>query len=90
MSPGLRVEEGQVGDVGAQQGAGAADDRLEDAAGVAQGCEVAGGLDQTGQLGLPTTARVERGAHPQGQLTGLPGLPSFVGRVGRMADGFEL
>ena len=64
------VEQGQVGDVRAQQRPGPAHDRVEDAAGVGQRGQVARGVDERGELGLPAAVRVEPGAHPQGQLAG--------------------
>ena len=66
----LGVVQGQVGDVRAQQRAGPAHDRVEDVAGVGQRGQVACGVDERGQLGLPPAVRVEPGAHPQRELAG--------------------
>ena len=63
----LRVGQREVGDVGGQQGAGPAHDRVEHAAGVGARGEVAGGVDQRGQLGLAAPARVDPGPDGQGE-----------------------
>ena len=52
------VVQRQVRDVCAQQGAGPAHDRVEHAAGVGQGGQVAGRVDQRRQLALPAAVSV--------------------------------
>ncbi len=66
----LRVVEAEVGDVGAEQGAGALHDRAQHGVQVAQPGEVVGGLEQGGQLGLPAAAPLDLGAHAQGEQLG--------------------
>ena len=61
------VGQGQVGDVGAEQAAGPPHDRVEDPARIVRRGEVAGRVDQRGQLGLPAPVRIDDRAGLQGQ-----------------------
>ena len=64
------VVEAQVGDVRAQQGAGALHDRPQHRVEVAQSREVVGGLEERGQLRLAPAAPLHLGPHAQREQFG--------------------
>ena len=64
----LVVVEREVGDVGAHEGPGPPDDRVEDDRGVAHRGQLAGGVDERGELLLATALHVEGAADAHGEV----------------------
>ncbi len=67
----LGVVEAEVGDVRAEQGAGALHDGAQHGVQVPQPGQVVGGLEERGQLGLAAAPSLQLGADPQGEQLGL-------------------
>ena len=82
----LGVVQGQVGDLGAEQRAGALHDRRSTASRSRSPARSCGGLEERGQLGLAAPAALQLGADPQReQLARAPSAASSLGRTLRRA-----
>ena len=68
---GVGVVEGEVGEVGADEPAGPAHDRVEDRTGVALGGQLAGRVEQGGEAGLTVLVHLAGARDAQGEVPGL-------------------
>lgn len=66
-----RVVEAQIGDLGAEERAGALDDGAQHGVEVAESREVVGGLEERGEFRLAASPPLQLGPHAQGELFGL-------------------